>query len=53
MIIDAAENNVRILEFPITMKYDVENSSNKGSVTHGVGVLLKIIKNKLITITRR
>lgn len=53
MIADAAENNLKILEVPITVKYDVENSSTKGPVTHGVGVLLKIIKDKLIRITRR
>ena len=53
MIADAAENNLRIIEVPITVKYDVENSSTKGPVTHGVGVLLKIIKDKFIRITRR
>ena len=53
MIADAAENNLRIVEVPITVKYDVENSSTKGPVTHGVGVLLKIIKDKFIRMTRR
>ena len=53
MIADAAENNLRIIEVPITVKYDVENSSTKGPVTHGVGVLLKIIKDKFIRMTRR
>ena len=53
MIADAAENNLKILEVPITVKYDVENSSTKGPVTHGVGVLFKIIKDKLIRITKR
>ena len=53
MIADAAENNLRILEVPITVRYDVENSSTKGPVTHGVGVLFKIMKDKLIRITRR
>lgn len=53
MIADAAENNLEILEVPITVKYDVENSSTKGPVTHGVGVLLKIIKDKFIRMTRR
>ena len=53
MIADAAENNLRIMEVPITVKYDVENSSTKGPVTHGVGVLLKIIKDKFIRMTRR
>ena len=53
MIADAAENNLRIIEVPITVKYDVENSSTKGPVTHGVGVLLKIFKDKIIRMTRR
>lgn len=53
MIADAAENNLRILEVPITVKYDVENSSTKGPVSHGVGVLLKIVKDKFIRITKR
>ncbi|WP_405307279.1 glycosyltransferase family 2 protein [Methanobrevibacter sp.] len=53
MIADAAENNLRILEVPITVKYDVENSSTKGPVTHGVGVLFKIAKDKFIRMTKR
>lgn len=53
MIADAAENNLRILEVPITVKYDVENSSTKGPITHGVGVLLKIVKDKFIRMTKR
>ena len=53
MIADAAENSLKIIEVPITVKYDVENASTKGPVTHGVGVLLKIIKDKIIRMTRR
>ncbi|AMD17245.1 glycosyl hydrolase [Methanobrevibacter sp. YE315] len=52
MLADAAENNLRILEVPITVRYDVENSSTKGPVSHGVGVLLKIFKDKIIRIIR-
>ena len=48
MIADAAENGLRILEVPISVSYDVENSSTRGPVSHGVGVLLKIIKDKII-----
>ena len=48
MIADAAENDLIILEVPITVRYDVENSSTKGPVTHGVGVLFKIVKDKII-----
>lgn len=40
MIEDDAENNLRIFEVPITVRYDVEISSTKSSVSHGVGVLL-------------
>ena len=53
MIADAAENNLKIIEVPITVKYNVENSSTKGPITHGVGVLLKIIKDKIIRMTKR
>ena len=53
MIADAAENNLRIIEVPITVRYDVENSSTKGPVTHGVGVLLKIMKDKVIRTFKR
>ena len=53
MIADASENNLRILEVPITVKYDVENSSTKGPVTHGVGVLFKIVKDKFVRIAKR
>lgn len=48
MLADAAENNLKILEVPITVRYDVENSSTKGPVTHGGGVLIKIVIDKII-----
>lgn len=53
MLADAAENNFRIVEVPITVRYDVENSSTKGPVTHGVGVLIKIIIDKMVRTFRR
>ena len=53
MLADAAENNFRIVEVPITVRYDVENSSTKGPVTHGVGVLIKIILDKIVRTFRR
>jgi glycosyltransferase involved in cell wall biosynthesis len=53
MLADAAENNLRIIEVPITVRYDVENSSTKGPVTHGVGVLIKIILDKIIRTIKR
>ena len=37
MLADAAEHDLKIVEVPITVRYDVENSSTKGPVTHGVG----------------
>ena len=52
MIADAAENSLKILEVPITVRYDVENSSTKGPITHGVGVLFKIAKDKIIRIVK-
>lgn len=53
MIADASQNNLTIVEVPITVRYDVENSSTKGPVTHGVGVLIKIIIDKIIRILKR
>ena len=47
MLADAADNNLKILEVPITVRYDVDGST-KNPVSHGVGVLLKIIKDKFI-----
>lgn len=47
MLADAADNNLEILEVPITVRYDVDGST-KNPVSHGVGVLLKIIKDKFI-----
>ena len=52
MLADASENNLKIIEVPITVRYDVENSSTKGPVTHGVGVLIKIIIDKIIRTIR-
>ena len=46
MLVDAAENGYRIMEVPITVRYDVDGST-KAPVTHGVGVLLNIIKDKI------
>lgn len=53
MLADAAEHNLKILEVPITVRYDVENSSTKGPVTHGVGVLIKIVIDKIVRTFRR
>ena len=53
MLADAAENNFRILEVPITVRYDVENPSTKGPVSHVIGVLIKIIFDKIIRTFKR
>ena len=46
MLVDVAEAGLKIVEVPITVRYDVDGST-KNPVTHGVGVLLNIIKDKL------
>ena len=46
MLVDVAEAGLKIVEVPITVRYDVDGST-KNPVTHGVGVLLKIIKDKI------
>jgi glycosyltransferase involved in cell wall biosynthesis len=44
MLSDAAEAGLKIVEIPITVRYDLDGST-QNPVTHGVGVLLKIIKD--------
>ena len=46
MLVDVAEAGLKIVEVPITVRYDVDGST-KNPVTHGVGVLLKITKDKI------
>ena len=46
MLVDAAEAGLKIVEVPITVRYDVDGST-KDPITHGVGVLLKIIIDKV------
>lgn len=43
MLSDAAEAGIKVVEVPITVRYDL-NGSTENPITHGVGVLLKIIK---------
>ena len=52
MLVDAAENGFRISEVPITVRYDVDGST-KNPVTHGVGVLLTILKDKVIRTVKK
>lgn len=46
MLVDVAESGLKIVEVPITVRYDVDGST-KDPVTHGVGVLLNIAKDKI------
>lgn len=52
MLVDAAENGFRISEVPITVRYDVDGST-KNPVTHGVGVLLTILKDKVVRTVKK
>jgi len=52
MLVDAAEAGLKIVEVPITVRYDVDGST-KDPVTHGVGVLLNITKDKIIRTFKR
>lgn len=52
MLADAAEAKLKIVEVPITVRYDVDGST-KNPVSHGVGVLIKIIIDKIRRIIRR
>ena len=47
MLADAAESGLKIVEVPITVRYDVDGST-KDPITHGVGVLFNITKDKII-----
>jgi len=47
MLVDAAEAGSKIVEVPITVRYDVDGST-KDPITHGVGVLFKITKDKIV-----
>ena len=53
MLADAAENNLRILEVPITVRYDVENPSTNGPAVHVTEVLIKILLDKIIRTFKR
>ena len=47
MLVDAADAGLKIVEVPITVRYDVDGST-KDPITHGVGVLFNITKDKLV-----
>ena len=47
MLVDAAEAGLKIVEVPITVRYDLDGST-KDPITHGVGVLFNITKDKVL-----
>ena len=52
MLVDAAEAGLKIVEVPITVRYDLDGST-KDPITHGVGVLLNIAKDKVIRVLKK
>jgi len=44
MLMDAAENGARIVEVPISVRYDVPNPHSKNSLAHGFGVFDSLLK---------
>ena len=52
MLVDAAESGLKIVEVPITVRYDVDGST-KDPITHGVGVLFNITKDKVLRTFKR
>ena len=47
MLVDAAEAGLKIVEVPITVRYDLDGST-KDPITHGVGVLFNIAKDRVL-----
>jgi glycosyltransferase involved in cell wall biosynthesis len=43
ILIKAAENNLRITEVPIKVRYDLKGTSSKNPIAHGVSVLYSIV----------
>jgi len=52
MLVDAAEAGLKIVEVPITVRYDLDGST-KDPITHGVGVLFNIAKDKVLRTFKR
>lgn len=52
MLVDAAEEGLKIVEIPITVRYDLDGST-KDPITHGVGVLFNIAKDKVLRTFKR
>ncbi|WP_297437252.1 glycosyltransferase family 2 protein [Thermococcus sp.] len=43
MIVKASERGIKLMEVPISVRYDVPNRHKKNPLTHGLGVLASII----------
>ncbi len=39
ILTQAKKHNLNVVEIPITVRYDIENTSSKNPVSHGFGVL--------------
>ena len=52
MLVDASEAGLKIVEVPITVRYDLDGST-KDPITHGVGVLFNIAKDKVLRTFKR
>lgn len=44
ILIQAADAGLAIAEVPITVRYDIEGTSSENPVSHGVGVLMNIVR---------
>jgi dolichol-phosphate mannosyltransferase len=45
ILMQVKEYNLKLVEIPITVRYDIENTSSKNPVSHGVGVLIGLIRD--------
>jgi len=52
MLADASENGLKIIEVPITVRYDVDGST-KNPIVHGVRVLFGIIQDYIIRLMKK
>jgi len=44
ILIQVADHHLTVAEVPITVRYDIEGTSSENPVSHGVGVLMNIIR---------
>lgn len=44
ILIQAADAGLRIVEVPITVRYDLPETSSENPISHGVGVLMNIVR---------